>query len=37
MTITLSTCGPVIFNEMFFISIGFFIAVGGLIIFEKYF
>jgi hypothetical protein len=37
MTLTLSTCGPIVLDAMFWVSLGFFAVTAGLIIFEKYF
>jgi hypothetical protein len=36
MIITLSTCGPIVFDTMFWVSLGFFATLIGLIAFEKY-
>jgi len=37
MTVVLSTCGPIVFDTMFYVSLGFFVTVASLIFFEKHF
>ena len=37
MTLVLSTCGPIVLDTMFYVSMGFFAVVAGLIAFENIF